>query len=50
MGVLNLTHRARRGIYTDNDEERVRLLGLVMSRIALRNDLPNWLPEAWHVG
>lgn len=50
MGVLNLTHRARRGVNTDNDEERVRMLGLVMSLIAIRNDLPTWLPEASHVG
>ncbi|MBL0939900.1 MAG: GAF domain-containing protein [Gemmatimonadaceae bacterium] len=39
VGVLNLTNRAQRGIYTDEDVERVRLLGLVISLIASRNGL-----------
>lgn len=37
VGVLNLTNRAQRGIYTDEDVERVRLLGLVISLIAARH-------------
>ncbi len=39
VGVVNLTNRAQKGIYTDEDVERVRLLGLVISLIAARNDL-----------
>ena len=39
VGVLNLTNRAQRGVYGDEDVERVRLLGLVISLIASRNDL-----------
>jgi hypothetical protein len=38
VGVLNLTNRAQRGVYTDEDVERVRLLGLVISLIAARNE------------
>lgn len=38
VGVLNLTNRAQRGIYTEEDVERVRLLGLVISLIAARNN------------
>ncbi|MES2525414.1 MAG: GAF domain-containing protein [Gemmatimonadota bacterium] len=38
VGVLNLTNRAQRGIYTDEDVERVRLLGLVISLIAVRHN------------
>jgi hypothetical protein len=50
VGVLNLTNRAQRGIYTDEDVERVRLLGLVISLIASRNDLPTRLLETLNVG
>lgn len=46
VGVLNLTNRAQRGIYTDEDVERVRLLGLVISLIMTRNALPEQLLEA----
>jgi signal transduction protein with GAF and PtsI domain len=49
VGVLNLTNRAQRGIYTDEDVERVRLLGLVISLIASRNGLPERLLELLHV-
>jgi putative methionine-R-sulfoxide reductase with GAF domain len=50
VGVLNLTNRAQRGIYTDEDVERVRLLGLVISLITSRNGLPERLLETIHVG
>jgi hypothetical protein len=50
VGVLNLTNRAQRGVYTDEDVERVRLLGLVISLIATRNGLPERLLETLHVG
>ncbi len=46
VGVLNLTNRAQRGIYTDEDVERVRLLGLVISLIMTRNALPEHLLAA----
>jgi putative methionine-R-sulfoxide reductase with GAF domain len=49
VGVLNLTNRAQRGIYTDEDVERVRLLGLVISLIASRNGLPEKLLETLDV-
>lgn len=49
VGVLNLTNRAQRGIYTDEDVERVRLLGLVISLIMSRNALPERLLESIHV-
>ncbi len=49
VGVLNLTNRAQRGIYTYEDVERVRLLGLVISLIASRNALPERLLESINV-
>lgn len=39
VGVINLTNRAQRGIYGDDDVERVRLLGLVISLVATRHEL-----------
>ena len=48
VGVLNLTNRAQRGIYTEEDVERVRLLGLVISLIASHNSLPQALLESLH--
>ncbi len=43
VGVLNLTNRAQRGIYTEEDVERTRLLALVVSLIAARANLPRRL-------
>ena len=34
VGVVNLTNRAQRGLFVEEDVERVRLLGLVMSLVA----------------
>lgn len=45
VGVLNLTNRAQRGIYGDEDVDRVRLLGLVISLIASRRNLSERLLE-----
>lgn len=45
VGVLNLTNRAQRGIYTEEDVDRVRMLGLVISLIVSRNRLPEMLLE-----
>jgi signal transduction protein with GAF and PtsI domain len=39
IGVVNLTNRARRGVFIEEDVERVQLLGLVISLIASRNEL-----------
>ncbi len=50
VGVLNLTNRAQRGVYGDEDVERVRLLGLVISLIATRHRLSERLLEALGVG
>lgn len=45
VGVLNLTNRAKSGVYGDDDVERVRLLGLVISLIASRHRLAERLLE-----
>lgn len=49
VGVLNLTNRAQRGVFTDEYVERVRVLGLVMSLILSRNALPERLLESINV-
>ena len=49
VGVLNLTNRAQRGVYTDEDVERVRLLGLVISLITSRNNLAERLLQVMRV-
>lgn len=49
VGVVNLTNRAQRGVFTEEDVERVRLLGLVISLIASANDLSTRLLETIHV-
>ncbi|MGV3707905.1 MAG: GAF domain-containing protein [Gemmatimonas sp.] len=43
VGVLNLTNRAQRGVYTEEDVERVRLLSLIISLVASTNKLPERL-------
>lgn len=45
VGVVNMTNRAQRGVYVDDDIERVRLLGLVISLIATRSRLAERLIE-----
>jgi signal transduction protein with GAF and PtsI domain len=49
VGVVNLTNRAQRGTYTDEDVERVRLLGLIIALIATRASLPERLLETLRV-
>ncbi|MCA2990387.1 GAF domain-containing protein [Gemmatimonas sp.] len=49
VGVLNLTNRAQRGIYTEEDVERVRLLSLVISLITSRHGLTERLLDTLHV-
>ncbi|MGH7656089.1 MAG: GAF domain-containing protein [Gemmatimonadaceae bacterium] len=43
IGVVNLTNRAQHGMFVEDDVERVRLLGLVISLIALEAQLPERL-------
>ena len=43
LGVVNLTNRAQRGLFVEEDVERVRLLGLVISLIAVESRLPEQL-------
>lgn len=43
IGVLNLTNRAKAGVYTEEDVERVRLLALVISLVAHNAELPERL-------
>ena len=37
--MVNLTHRAKRGVVLEEDVERVKLLGLVISLIVIRAQL-----------
>jgi signal transduction protein with GAF and PtsI domain len=46
VGVLNLTNRAQRGVFVDEDVERVRLLALVISLVASQAALPERLLES----
>ncbi len=43
VGVVNLTNRAQRGLFVEEDVERVRLLGLVISLVAREARLPERL-------
>ena len=45
VGVVNLTNRAQRGLFVDEDVERVRLLGLVMSLVADQASLAERLDQ-----
>lgn len=46
LGVVNLTNRAKRGVFIEEDVERVRLLGLVIALIAGRAQLVDRLLAA----
>lgn len=46
IGVVNLTNRAQRGVFVDEDVERVRLLALVISLVASHAGLPERLLES----
>lgn len=46
LGVVNLTNRAKRGVFIEEDVERVRLLGLVISLIVTRAQLVDRLLSA----
>jgi putative methionine-R-sulfoxide reductase with GAF domain len=43
IGVVNLTNRAQHGMFVEEDVERVRLLGLVISLVAQEVGLPDRL-------
>jgi hypothetical protein len=43
VGVVNLTNRAKRGVFIEEDVERVSLLALVIALITTRNQLPERL-------
>lgn len=43
VGVVNLTNRAQQGLFVEEDVERVRMLGLVISLIAVEARLPDRL-------
>ncbi|MFL5575356.1 MAG: GAF domain-containing protein [Gemmatimonadaceae bacterium] len=45
VGVVNLTNRARSGVFVEEDVERVRLLGLVISIVASRARLAERLVD-----
>ena len=46
LGVVNLTNRAKRGVFIEEDVERVRLLGLVISLIVTRAQLVDRLLQS----
>ncbi len=48
LGVVNLTNRVQRGLFVEEDVERVRLLGLVISLIASEARLPERLLDRIH--
>ncbi len=49
VGVVNVANRAMQGIFTEEDVDRVRLLGLVISIVASHARLPDRLVEALSV-
>lgn len=49
VGVLNLANRAMQGVFTDEDVDRVRMLGLVIALVASNARLPERLVEALSV-
>ncbi len=49
VGVVNLTNRAKLGVYSDEDVERVRILALVISLVASHARLPERLLAALNV-
>jgi signal transduction protein with GAF and PtsI domain len=49
IGVVNLANRALHGVFSEEDVDRVRLLGLVIALIATHAQLPERLVEALSV-
>jgi hypothetical protein len=50
VGVVNLANRAMQGMYVEDDIERVRLLGLVISLVATQGRLADRMLETLSVG
>jgi hypothetical protein len=50
LGVVNLTNRAKRGVFIEEDVERVKLLGLVISLMVTRAQLVDRLLQAINGG
>ena len=48
IGVVNLTNRAKRGVFIEEDADRVALLALVIAIIAHNGDLPTRLLGTLH--
>ncbi len=46
VGVVNLTNRAKRGVFVEEDMERVKLLALIIALIATNAELPERLAGA----
>jgi len=46
VGVVNLTNRAKRGVFVEEDMERVKLLALIIALIATNAELPERLVGA----
>jgi sugar-specific transcriptional regulator TrmB len=49
VGVVNLANRAQRGVFVEEDVDRVRLLGLVIALVASHARLPERLGETLSV-
>jgi signal transduction protein with GAF and PtsI domain len=49
IGVVNVTNRAQRGVYVEEDVDRVRTLALLIALIAENGALPDRLFAALHV-
>jgi signal transduction protein with GAF and PtsI domain len=49
VGVVNLANRAQRGVFVEEDVDRVRLLGLVIALVASHARLPDRLGETLSV-
>jgi hypothetical protein len=49
VGVVNLTNRAQRGVFVEEDVERVRLLALVIALVVLHARLADRLMRMLHV-
>jgi GAF domain-containing protein len=49
VGVVNVANRAQRGVFGEEDVDRVRLLGLVIALVASHARLPERLVETLSV-
>jgi hypothetical protein len=49
VGVVNLTNRVQRGVFAEEDVERVRILAMLISLVATQAGLPERLIDSIHV-